>query len=85
MEEMLKRLKAIDSDGFGAMYMIIERYTENTERLNMLLDAIPKVVSSHAGISEEDARNIIPDLFECKTSDEMCELINRWIKDQNDI
>lgn len=81
MKEILERLKKASPDSFRDLIDIIERHTENTENLNMLLDAIPKFISQQTGEDESETREIIPKIMECNTPDEVCNVMIRWIKE----
>lgn len=79
-EKTRGRLYKTDSDCFDALWMIIERYTENTEHLNMLLVAIPKIISKLAEVEEGNIFDLTPDILTCKTPDEVCDLILKKVK-----
>lgn len=79
LKELLERLEKADPDSFQDFTDIIERHTKNTEKLNMLLGAIPKLIAQQTGENEREALNIQPDLLSCDTPDEVCEVINKWI------
>lgn len=79
LKKLLERLEKIDPDSFQDLTDIIERHTENTEKLNMILDAIPKLITQRTGENEKEGLNIIPDILSCDTPDEVCEVINKWI------
>lgn len=80
IKEVLGRLEKMDPDSFQDLADIIERHIENTEKLNMLLDAIPKFLDQQTGEDEKEGVNIIPDILSCDTSDEVCDVISKWIK-----
>jgi len=80
LKELLERLEKADPDSFQDITDIIERHTENTEKLNMILDAIPKFIAKRTGEDESGAREIIPDILGCDTPDEVCDIIVEWIK-----
>lgn len=80
IEKMLVRLYETDSDCFDSLWMIIERYTENTEHLNMLLEAVPKIISKLADVEADDIFDLTPDILACKTPDEVCGLILKKVK-----
>ena len=44
LKESLERLEKADPDSFQGLTDIIERHIINTEKLNMILDAIPKFI-----------------------------------------
>lgn len=80
LKELLEQLEKADPDSYQDLIDILERHTENTEKLNMLLDAIPKFISQRTGEDESDVREITPDILNCDTPDEVCDVINKWIK-----
>lgn len=79
LKEMLERLEKASPDSFQDLTDIIERHTENVEKLNMILDAIPKLIAQRTGENEKEALNIIPDILSCDTPDEVCAVINKWM------
>lgn len=79
LKKLFERLEKADPDSFQDLTDIIERHTKNTEKLNMLLDAIPKFIAKRTGEDESDAREIIPDIMSCDTPDEVCEELNKWM------
>lgn len=79
LKELLERLEKADPDSFQDITDIIERHAENTEKLNMILDAIPKFIAQQTGEDESDAGEITPDILSCDTPDEVCDIINKWM------
>lgn len=79
MKELLERLEKADPDSYRDVTDLIEKYIQNTEKLNMLLDAIPKFIAQRTGEDESEAREIIPDILSCDTPDEVCEELNKWM------
>ena len=79
IKELLERLEKADPDSFQSLMDIAERLIENAEKLNMLLDAIPKFIAQRTGEDESEASEIIPDLLSCDTSDEVCKELNKWM------
>ena len=81
MKELLERLEKADPDSFRNLKDIIETHTIFTEKLNMLLDAIPKFIALQTGEDESEVRDIIPKIMDCNTPDEVCDIIIKWIKE----
>ena len=79
LKELFERLEKADPDSFQDLTDIIERHTENTEKLNMILDVIPKLIAQQTGEDESNAGEIIPDIMSCDTPDEVCKEINKWM------
>lgn len=79
LKELLEQLEKAEPDSFQDLTDIIERHTENTEKLNMLLDAVPKFIAQRTGEDESDVREITPDILGCATPDEVCETLNKWM------
>ena len=79
MKELLERLEKADPDSYRDVTDLIEKHIQNTEKLNMLLGAIPKFIAQRTGEDESKAREIIPDILSCDTSDEVCEELNKWM------
>jgi len=80
LKELLEKLEKADPDSFQNLTDILKTNIENAEKLNMLLDAIPKFIAQQTGEDERVAGEITPDILSCNTPDEVCEIINKWIK-----
>lgn len=85
LKELLERLEKADPDSFQNLTDLIERHIKNAENLNMILDVIPHFISLQTGEEEGDARNIIPYIMESSTPEEVCKVINGWIKESEKI
>lgn len=79
LKELLERLEKADPDSFQNLIDIIESHIENTEKLNMILMAIPKFIAQRTGEDEREILDIQPDILSCDTPDEVCEQINKWM------
>lgn len=79
LKELLERLEKAEPDSFQDLTDMIERHTINTEKLNMLLMAIPKFIAQRTGEDEREILEIQTDILNCDTPDEVCEELNKWM------
>jgi len=78
---LMEELEKAEPNSCQDFKSIIERHIENTNNLNMLLDAIPKYIAQLTGEKEYDVREIVPDIMDCNTSEGVVDVINKWVED----
>ena len=81
MKKMLERLEKIDPDSYQNLKDVIERHTEFTEKLNMMVDFVPLLL---AYLNEKNNvyiffGDVVPDVLNCNTSEEVLELIKKEV------
>jgi len=83
MKKMLERLEKIDPDSYQNLKDVIERHTEFTEKLNMMVDFVPLLL---AYLNEKNNEyiffgDVVLDVLNCNTSEEVLELIKKEVKE----
>ena len=72
---MLERLEKLDPDSYQNLKEVMERLTEFTEKLNMMVEFVPLLLSRLREKPDGYYGDIVPDVLQCKTSEEVLLLI----------